>query len=97
MSVSMFYKISVVLWVAVVIRSWAFLVKQQFTVVDILGGVFMLLGVLALNQWLGVLTTYKNYPQGLQKWKISWGVPGFVGIYMVCVTMGAVLAHYFPN
>jgi hypothetical protein len=58
--------------------------------------VFALLLVLAFNQTLGVFVTYTNYPQGLQKWKILWGVPGFAGIYMNCVTVGVVLAHYFP-
>lgn len=95
MKVSMFYRISVVVWILVVLESRYFF-SRPLTPLNTLGGVFILLVVLGSNQALGVFVTYHNYPQGLQKWKILWGVPGFVGIYMTCVTAGAALAHYFP-
>lgn len=95
MKVSRFYQISVVLWVIVVLGAWVFF-SIPLTSANVLGAVFVLLLMLAFNQMLGVLVTYHNYSQGLQKWKITLGVPGFVGIYMTCVTVGAVLARYFP-
>ncbi|MEY4602114.1 MAG: hypothetical protein RL292_55 [Candidatus Parcubacteria bacterium] len=96
MRVSRFYQVSAVLWTLVVAGSWVFF-SRPLVSASVLGAVFVLLLILAFNQTLGVLVTYRNYQQGLQKWKITLGVPGFVGIYMTCVTLGAVLAHYFPH
>lgn len=95
MRVSKFYWISFFLWLLVIWGSWV-VFSRPLTPTNILGAIFVLLLVLAFNQTLGVFVTYHNYPQGLQKWKISWGVPGFAGIYMTCITAGALLAYYFP-